>query len=357
MSYASQWARFSAADLRSRISSIVAAERVDLLSSTLISGPWQHFPGPYRSAGANGGGVTPGSPLGFLDETGIPWDTIEEWVRGALGIWNGRVDATFPMGRWMFGLLYMNRVVRLLRGDGPIPTIANGWAMRRLANTSYFRWISNPAVQAVGRRLSLGLSVASTVGDAVVVYNHGNPIDAFQQDGAGYVADVARLGFSGSTTAFLIAPNPVTGGLVIVTGVVWAGAEVVDHWDEITEFWGSASADFQRSSQWIYDQSARVIGHGWDWTADRWSESTEWVDERLDDLHDWAKDEANAIQDWSRGRLDDLSRGRDETTAWAGQRLDTARDWTGDRLDDLADVGDGLVEGGIDIGKKLIPGW
>ena len=29
-----------------------------------------------------------------------------------------------------------------------------------------------------------------------------------------------------------LAPNPVTAGLVIGTGLVWGGAELVDHWDD-----------------------------------------------------------------------------------------------------------------------------
>lgn len=80
----------------------------------------------------------------------------------------------------------------------------------------------------VGGVVSTGAGVANLV-------QQGNPVDAFQREGAGYVADVAETAFSASTTAFLIAPNPVTGALAVGSGLVWAGAEVVDHWDDISE--------------------------------------------------------------------------------------------------------------------------
>ena len=63
-------------------------------------------------------------------------------------------------------------------------------------------------------------------------------------------------------TAALIAPNPVTLGLVAVTGVVWAGAEVVEHWDDITA----------------------AVDTAVDWAGDRAEEAGEWVGDRLDDV-------------------------------------------------------------------------
>lgn len=382
LAYVSRWARASSDDLRQRAGAMILAQELDPWGPTLIGDSWWRWLGPLPRPGPIIPGFPGNNPLGFLADSDIPWDQIEDWVRGSLGIWNGRQDDTFPIGRWVTGLLYVNRVAGFLGKDRPIPTIANGWVMRRLADTRHLRWINNPVVQTVGRRVSIGLSAYSTVSDAIVVYNHGNPIDAFEREGAGYVADVARLGFSASTTAFLVAPNPVTGGLVIVTGVVWAGAEVVDHWDEITEFWGNTYADLERSTEWLYDRTSEVVGESWDWTTDRVEDGVEWVDDRLDEAHDWAEDQADAIQDWTRGQLDNLSRGWDRTTDfvsdrvnealdvaedvadgfvtavdYAGDRLDDARDWTGDRIDDLVDVGGGIIDGGVDIGKKLIPGW
>lgn len=82
--------------------------------------------------------------------------------------------------------------------------------------------------------------VAATGMSAANVIAQGNPVDAFRENGAAYVADVAEVGFNASLTAAMIAPNPVTVGAVVVTGVVYAGAEVVANWDEITEFAGDA---------------------------------------------------------------------------------------------------------------------
>jgi len=175
-------------------------------------------------------------------------------------------------------------------------------------NTSHFRWVSNPAIQIVGKRLSLGFAVVSTVGDANFVWDHGNPIGAFEREGADYAADVARLGFSGSTAAFLVAPNPVAGGIVTVTGVVWAGAEVVDHWDEIVEGWDAGYEGFERGAEAIHNSTSDIFRSGWNWTSDRWDEALNWSDDRLDD----------------------------------------ATDWTGDRIDDLADIGSGRLDAGTD---------
>ena len=354
MSGSARWARSNADDLRNRITAIIAAQSVDFFGGPpLTSGPWTQYPSPVQWPGPIVPGFPIGNPLGNLvNDADIPWDEIEDWVRGALGIWNGRVDETFPLGRWVFGSLYVNRVVQFGRGRGPLPTIANGWAARQLANTSYFRWLSNPAVQAVGRRVSLGLAVVSTIGDAKVVWDHGNPIDAFEREGAGYVADVARLGFSASTTAFLIAPNPITGGIVIVTGVIWAGAEVVDHWDDITEFWGDVSGDFERGAGWVYDESSAALGAGWDWTTDNWNDAMNWTEDRFHEAQDWANDRVDDIVGIGESGLDQLNRAVD----WGSDRLDDAQDWTGDRIDDLADVGSGIVDAGeglLDAGGGL----
>ncbi len=298
LSTTSRWARTSAIDLRRRAGAMEAAEQL------LVGVPRPPTPG---------GGTFPAIEL-------------EDWVRGALGVWNGRADELFPLGRWVFGDLWINRVAQYLRGRNPIvngtlqvPSIANGWAPRQLAKTGHFRWISNPAVQAAGKRLSFGFAVVSAIGDAKVVWDHGNPVDAFESEGAGYVADLARLGFSGSSAVFLAAPNPIAGGAVIVTGLVWAGAEVVDHWDEITETWNAAYEDFARGAEALYDSVSGSFSAGGEWTSDRW-----------DDVTDWTGDGLEGALDWSNDRLHD------------------ATEWTGDRLEDLADVGSGLIDIGVD---------
>lgn len=85
--------------------------------------------------------------------------------------------------------------------------------------------------------------------------------------------DVARTGFNASLTAATIAPNPVTWGAVAVTGVVWAGAEIVDNWPAISNAVGEATD--------------RVV----DWGSDRLDDA----EEALDDVADTVGDMASAV--------------------------------------------------------------
>ncbi|SNX63196.1 hypothetical protein SAMN06272735_4998 [Streptomyces sp. TLI_55] len=90
------------------------------------------------------------------------------------------------------------------------------------------------AVGVVGGLVSTGYSIANVVAQ-------GNPAEAFKKKGAGYVADVAEIGFNASLTAATVAPNPFTLGAVAVTGAVYAGAKVVEHWDDIKKGAGEAT--------------------------------------------------------------------------------------------------------------------
>lgn len=103
----------------------------------------------------------------------------------------------------------------------------------------------------VGGVVSTGVSAAN-------VMAQGNPVDAFRENGAAYVADVAEVGFNASLTAAMIAPNPVTVGATVVTGVVYAGAEVVAHWDDITEAAGDAVDLARRGAE----TAAETVGAG-----------------------------------------------------------------------------------------------
>ncbi|MCX4882785.1 PE-PGRS family protein [Streptomyces sp. NBC_00847] len=90
------------------------------------------------------------------------------------------------------------------------------------------------AAGVVGGLASTGYSVAN-------VWVQGKPAAAFKKKGAGYVADVAEIGFNASLTAATVAPNPFTVGAVAVTGAVYAGAKVVEHWDDIKKGAGKAA--------------------------------------------------------------------------------------------------------------------
>jgi hypothetical protein len=93
-------------------------------------------------------------------------------------------------------------------------------------------------------------------------------------------SDITGTAFSGATVAFLVAPNPVTGGAVIVTGLAWGGAEAWQHREAIGhaakktgEFLVGAGED---AGKFIWDTSApgvlwnnrHAIGHALDSGAD-----------------------------------------------------------------------------------------
>ncbi|MFH9003600.1 PE-PGRS family protein [Streptomyces afghaniensis] len=68
---------------------------------------------------------------------------------------------------------------------------------------------------------------------------------------AGYLANYAEAGFNASLTAAMVAPNPVTVGLAVGTGIVYGGLKVVEHWDDITEGAGKAA-------DWVGDKASDI---------------------------------------------------------------------------------------------------
>ncbi|MFD9356748.1 PE-PGRS family protein [Streptomyces sp. NPDC060031] len=82
---------------------------------------------------------------------------------------------------------------------------------------------------------------------AANVWAQGDPRGHFgsREQGAKYVADVAELGFNASLTAAMIAPNPWTIGAVAVTGLIYGGAKIVEHWD-----WDGIKAGAGKAKDW-----------------------------------------------------------------------------------------------------------
>ncbi|MDH6698613.1 PE-PGRS family protein [Streptomyces griseoviridis] len=143
----------------------------------------------------------------------------------------------------------------------------SGSEVTRAGNASYWKVGKNAfaaARQAGGGRLAAageGLRTAgrmgglmrgagvvggvySTVYSGANVWSQGSPASHFgsREEGAKYVADLAEVGFNASLTAATVAPNPFTIGAVAVTGAVYAGAKVVEHWDDIKKGAGEARA-------------------------------------------------------------------------------------------------------------------
>ncbi|MFG2964539.1 PE-PGRS family protein [Streptomyces sp. NPDC048288] len=198
--------------------------------------------------------TVPGTKAKVAEWTGKGYDAIRSLKFMKSPIWKG-VSA--------------NRAINFIVGSDSLAArygglTHSGQAVSRAGNASLFKVSGNIYSRARGlgfsRTASLGKglagagkvagflrgagiagSAASTVFSAANVVAQGNPVKAFQRNGAGYVADVAELGFNASMTAAMIAPNPVTIGLAVGFGVVYAGAKVVEHWDDIKKGAGEAT--------------------------------------------------------------------------------------------------------------------
>ncbi|MTB88419.1 hypothetical protein H9L21_01155 [Aeromicrobium senzhongii] len=196
----------------------------------------------------------------FNDNYGLGDNTDFPWIEVALGIdaMRGTSQGVAPVFQTTrTGRLLLNRMLEqggrsaqwadwMLKGGGKrqaLPKALGGaipaWAGQgKMLPTG--GWADPLAKAGKGglaafRVLGVAGGALSTANGAHNLYQQGRPDKAFKREGAGYVADVAETAFAASGTAFLVAPNPVTGAAAVGSGLVWAGAEVVDNWDDITE--------------------------------------------------------------------------------------------------------------------------
>jgi hypothetical protein len=256
------------------------------------------------SAGAGAAAMTTGTPSAALATGGGPLRNLGQYLNANLfNYWSGGPDHRYlPVGKMVRSSAFMYGTAKWMQAAGVaaswsrvapggpgtitgyaaelansrLPVFNNGFLGKGLA-----RGLSAiPATRGAGGWLSTaskatpffrGLGVVgggvSTVMDASNLVAQGNPVTAFKRDGSRYVADVARTGFSASSTAFLIAPNPVTGGAVIVTGTVWMGAEAWDHRAEIAHAAsGAANWAWDHGGNWTWDHS--LVGATWNHRAD-----------------------------------------------------------------------------------------
>lgn len=228
----------------------------------------QYFTDQARDGGANA-----------LPDWLVPFflgDIANFWTGGEEGFPVGSLTAaqirSYRTYKWL-------RIVSETSRHSPqaaevFPTFNTGLAGRRLASdlsripwapaSRAGTWLTTPAATAVFSKVNIVGGAVSTGLGTYEIVQQGNPVDAYQREGAGYVADWASTAFSATSTAFFIAPNPVTGALVIASGIVWAGAEVVDHWDDITDWvddsWeaaGDFSSDLWQGAQNVFADLAR----------------------------------------------------------------------------------------------------
>ncbi|RXR23556.1 WXG100 family type VII secretion target [Oerskovia turbata] len=163
----------------------------------------------------------------------------------------------------------LNRFGQIAFGTSGVTGSMNGitpWAAGRTAaaaaDTGALRAGLSAGAKATGVVRGLGVvgAVGATGMSLVNVASQGNPIEAFQENGIDYVADVAELGFNVSLTAAMIAPNPVTIGAAVITGAIYGTTEIIAHWDEIED----------------------LAANGAEMVADGWNATTEVVGDAVD---------------------------------------------------------------------------
>lgn len=166
--------------------------------------------------------------------------------------------------------LKINTAIQLIRAGGLAELIAAGKYLNLV-----HRFAGLPVARlagAGGAALSLGLDIWHLV-------ELGNPIDAFNADPGSYSSDVAKTLFDASLLALFVAPNPWTAGAVVVTGLIWAGTEIWDHWPEIT-------AGFNDAVDWTTEQ----IGNLTVGAVETFNDVTDFAGGVVDDVQDVAED-------------------------------------------------------------------
>jgi hypothetical protein len=184
-------------------------------------------------------------PAGVPSPPTAGWQPVRDQLAGfflgdVFAWWRG--DTRYLPGSVLAGANRVRRVVREyllrygqhvrspLKHPAPVvPTSANGTIGRLL------RLNRSPAVQTAFRRAGVVGGAVGTVTGTVELIRQGDPVEAYRQSGAAYVADVAGTAFSATSAAFFLAPSPWTAGAAVVTGAVWVGATVWDRREELRE--------------------------------------------------------------------------------------------------------------------------
>ncbi|GAA1903704.1 hypothetical protein GCM10009716_12090 [Streptomyces sodiiphilus] len=110
------------------------------------------------------------------------------------------------------------------------------------------------------RFAGIGGGVAATGFSVANVVAQGNPVDAFKDDPLGYAADIAEVGFNASLTAAMVAPNPVTIGLAVGTGIVYGGLKIAENWDSVKETTGKAVDGIKNVAGGVADGAKKLAG-------------------------------------------------------------------------------------------------
>lgn len=254
-----------------------------------------------------------GSAPGGSSEASVAAQLWAFLLGDVAAIWGG-TDDVLPLGSGLAGLVRMVRMAGWARAGGlPVdfPTFANGGVGRFLSNrVPALGFLANPATQAVLTRLSVVGGLYTGVTGSIDLWQHGNPVTAVSDHGAGYTADVGRTVF-GFGTAGLgvlavagVAAPPV---LVIVTvgaGVVWVGSEVVEHWDDITGWAGDRWDDVSGFAGDRWDDVTGFVGDVRDGTGQVLATVGDGVGHLASGARDLAGSVGDGIGDLASGALD-----------------------------------------------------
>ncbi|MFF8568796.1 hypothetical protein ACF06N_28055 [Streptomyces albidoflavus] len=102
-------------------------------------------------------------------------------------------------------------------------------------------WMRGAGVVGSGLATAWGVANLATM-------DHGK---AWKEDKAKYLSNWTGTAFNASLTAAMVAPNPVTIGLAVGTGVAYAGTLVWDNWDDI-------SKGAEKAKDWVGDKAEKA---------------------------------------------------------------------------------------------------
>jgi hypothetical protein len=121
------------------------------------------------------------------------------------------------------------------------------------------------AVPGVGHILT-GVSGVGAVTGVADLIDQGNPVEAYQERGAEYVADGFETAFNASSVAFAVAPDPISklvaGAAVVGTGIGWA---VSDNWNSIP-----FHDNVEDATEWTIDRAEEAWDFGGDVAGEAW---------------------------------------------------------------------------------------
>jgi len=206
-----------------------------------------------------------------------------------------------------------------------LPTFNNGLIGRTLASQGArvpalrgaASWLGDASkATPIFQRVSIAGGALSTGMDLYGLYKQGNPVKAFKRNPAGYASDWSRTAFSASSTAFFVAPSPVTGGLVIATGAAWATTEAWEHREAI----GRAVST---GAEYAWDNSLPgAVWNNREEIGQAFNDGRQWAGEAAADV----RDKLDAGADFARDRLSEAGEGLKDAP---GEAVEGARDLLG----------------------------